>query len=88
MDNMRLNTLNLLTRLLNAFETDELNIIQHSTYMSDTDFPTHDLLKKYHSSAGKNNLDLQIKPTGIIYILLYFKALIVNTSGFPQILQP
>ena len=29
------NTLNLLTHLLNASDTDELNIIQHSPYMSD-----------------------------------------------------
>ena len=35
MDNMRLNTLNSLTRLLNSSDTDELNIIQHSPYMSD-----------------------------------------------------
>ena len=35
MDNMRLNTLNLLTHLLNSSDTDELNIIQHSPYMSD-----------------------------------------------------
>ena len=35
MDNMRLNTLNSLTHLLNASDTDELNIIQHSPYMSD-----------------------------------------------------
>ena len=35
MDNMRLNTLNSLTHLLNSSDTDELNIIQHSPYMSD-----------------------------------------------------
>ena len=35
MDNMRLHTLNSLTHLLNASDTDELNIIQHSPYMSD-----------------------------------------------------
>ena len=35
MDNMRLNTLNSLTHLLNSFDTDELNIIQHSPYISD-----------------------------------------------------
>ena len=35
MDNMRLNILNSLTHLLNASDTDELNIIQHSSYMSD-----------------------------------------------------
>ena len=32
---MRLNTLNSLTHLLNSFDTDELNIIQLSPYMSD-----------------------------------------------------
>ena len=37
MDNMRLNTLNSLTHLLNASDTEELNIIQHSPYMSDED---------------------------------------------------
>ena len=30
MDNMRLNTLNSLTHLLNSSDTDELNMIQHS----------------------------------------------------------
>ena len=34
MDNMRLNTLNSLTHLLNSPDTDELNIIQHSPYTS------------------------------------------------------
>ena len=35
MDNMRLNNLNSLTHLLNSSDTDELNMIQHSPYMSD-----------------------------------------------------
>ena len=35
MDNMCLNTLNSLTHLLNSSDTDELNIIPHSPYMSD-----------------------------------------------------
>ena len=36
MNNIRLNTLNSLTQLLNASDTDELNTIQHSPYtMSD-----------------------------------------------------
>ena len=35
MDNMRLNNLNSLTHLLNSSDTDELNMIQHSPYLSD-----------------------------------------------------
>ena len=35
MDSMRLITLNSLTHLLNSFDMDELNIIQHSPYTSD-----------------------------------------------------
>ena len=35
MDNMRLNTLNLLTHLLNSSDADDINMIQHSPYTSD-----------------------------------------------------
>ena len=54
MDNMRLNTLNSLTHLLNSYDTDELNIFQHLPYMSDEKF----IQSRIHVKNGLNIFSL------------------------------
>ena len=53
-DNLQLNALNSLTHLLNTEDTDELNIIRHSPYMSDDEL----IQSRLHYTNGLSILSL------------------------------
>ena len=53
-DNLQLNALNSLTHLLNTEDTDELNIIRHSPYMSDDEL----IQSRLHYRNGLSILSL------------------------------
>ena len=53
-DNLQLNSLNSLTHLLNTEDTDELNVIRHSPYISDDEL----IQSRLHNTNGLSILSL------------------------------
>ena len=69
-DNLQLNALNSLTHLLNTEDTDELNIIRHSPYMSDDEL----IQSRLHYRNGLSILSLNCQSLQAKFV--YIKVLI------------